>query len=90
MFRKSIVAKRLEAKRGKCAAMRAAKERKRMEEPGQEWTHFEHVLRFAVHPDGRHVSVRVGEQWERCGSERSVRAVLARAIWRKCDGGAKT
>jgi len=59
----------------------AAKARKRMEAPGEGWTHFEHVLRFAVSPDGRHVSLQMPSGWYRCGSERTIRSKLAKAIY---------
>jgi hypothetical protein len=45
------------------------------------WTHFEHLLRFAVSPDGRHVSLQMPNGWYRCGSERTIRSKLAKAIW---------
>lgn len=83
MYRKSIISKRLEAKRKRCALMRAAKAENRMAAPTSEWTRFEHLLKFAVSQDGRHVSLQVGDKWVRCGSERTIRALLAMAIWRK-------
>lgn len=84
-YRKSIRTMRKQAMLDRLAAMRKAKERKRLAAVAEcgMWKIHEHLLRFSVSPCGRFVAVRVGESWERCGSERSVRAVLARAIWRK-------
>ena len=58
-----------------------AKARKRMEAPGEGWTIHERLLRFAVSPDGRHVSLQMPNGWYRCGSERTIRAKLAKSIW---------
>lgn len=60
-----------------------AKASKRMAEPGDGWTRFDVMLSFAVSPDGRHVSLQMPNGWYRCGSERTIRSVLAKAIWRK-------
>ena len=50
-----------------------ARDRKRMADPDRAWTHHEHVLRFAVSPCGRYVSLRVGDRWERVRAELSPR-----------------
>lgn len=59
-----------------------AKAKKRMEEPGEGWTIREHLLRFAISPDGRHVSLETPNGWYVCGSERTIRSKLAKSIWR--------
>ena len=43
-----------------------AKARIRMEKPEQDWKVFEHLLRFAVSPDGRHVALEMPNGWYRC------------------------
>ena len=50
---------------------------------GEDWKTFERVLRVAFSPCGRYVSVESPTGWHRCGSERTVRAAIARALW-KC------
>lgn len=50
---------------------------------GMVWRQFETLLRWSVSPDGRYVGLQIGECWEVCGTERTVRAKLARAMWRK-------
>jgi hypothetical protein len=69
----------------KYANMRAAKKRKREEyaKTAGQWTPHEYLLRFTVSPDGRHVALAVGDTWRICGSERMVRSVLAKAIWKR-------
>ena len=68
----------------RCAAMRAAKERKRLALAAEcgAWTRHEYQLVFTIAPDGRAVGLQVGDEWYRCGSERTIRALLAKAIWR--------
>lgn len=89
MYRKSIWRKRYERKVAKCAAMRAAKERKRqaqLEKCGQ-WERVATVM-LIIHaaPDGRSIALRAcggrGE-WMRCGTERAVRGALARVMWQR-------
>lgn len=85
MYRKSIRALRKERMFVRMEKMRAAKERKRIaaDSGAGTWTAHEYLLRFSVSPCGRFVGLRVGDAWERCGSERTIRAVLAKAIWRR-------
>lgn len=72
-------------RRGESARQRGllgvAARRRKMAEVGQNWTVHEHLLRFAISPDGRHVALAMPNGWQRCGSERTIRAALARAIW---------
>ena len=69
----------------KCAAMRAAKERRRIERAKScdGWTQFSVQLNFAVSPDGRHVALSMPDGWYICASERTVRSKIAKAIYRK-------
>ena len=87
MFRKSIVENRLERKRKRCAAMRAAKERLRRERAKDcaNWTQFSVQLNFAVSPDGKHVALSMPNGWYICASERTVRSKIAKAIYRKTE-----
>lgn len=49
-----------------------------------EWKRYEYNLVFSVSSDGRHVGLQiVGNNWYRCGSERTIRSLLAKAIWNK-------
>ena len=88
MYRKSLRAIIYQRKVARCAAMRAAKERKRLARAAEcaGWTRHEYKLVFTVSPDGRAVGLAVNGKWCRCGSERTIRALLARAIWRKANG----
>lgn len=81
MYRKSIRATRKERKRERALAMVEARRRRMAEGPGADWQVFEHVLRYAVAPDGRTVALAVGKAWRRTGSERTIRGILARAIY---------
>ena len=90
MYRKSRRRIVLEGKRERCAAMRAAKARKRMERAGGEgWKLVRSVLMLVMvqaGPDGRSMALRActgAEEWYRCGSERAVRGALARMLWAK-------
>jgi hypothetical protein len=84
MYRKSRRMLALERKRKRCAAMRAAKERKRLAErfDGPEWTRWRTLL-LAVwaHRDGRHVGLWVDGKPFVCGSERAARAALAKTLY---------
>lgn len=84
MFRKSIRAKRKEGKAAKCAAMRAAKDRKRIadaEKCGQ-WVTRRLVFDVSFSPCGRYVGLRSESgRWQRCGSERAVRGRLASVLY---------
>lgn len=76
----------MEGKRARCAAMRAAKERRRLESREGEWRLVRVVeLRVFAAPDGRHVELHAQSErgfWARCGSERAVRGAVARVLWR--------
>lgn len=85
MYRKTLQRKSYESKVAKCAAMRAAKDRKRMESASGEWK-LVRTLWLAIYaaPDGRNMELHVASergQWRRCGSERSVRGALAKLLW---------
>jgi hypothetical protein len=87
MYRKSRRTIALDAKRARCAAMRAAKERKRLDSCGDSgsWPLVRAVwLAVYAAPDGRHVEIRaVSERgdWRRCGSERAVRGAVSTILW---------
>ncbi len=95
MFRKSRRYMRLQAKRERCAAMRAAKERLRVTRDAEaaRWE-IVRVLTILDPASGaahrwilragpeRRVSLEVDGRVTRCGSERTVRAALAKAMWR--------
>lgn len=88
----SYINRRAEARRSKCAAMRAAKERKRMES-AEAWQIIREVTlrdprNGAVHhwtisasPCGRYVDIVADGKHAVCGSERTVRCAIARAMW---------
>jgi hypothetical protein len=87
MYRKSRRTIALEAKRARCAAMRAAKARKcadsMRDAPG--W-HIVRTVWLCVYaaPDGRHIELHVASErgeWRRCGSERAVRGLVAEVLW---------
>ena len=84
MFRKSIRSIRKQRKADKCAAMRAAKERKRIadaEKCGQ-WVTRRVVFDVSYSPCGRYAGVRSESgKWHRCGSERAVRGLLASVLY---------
>jgi len=85
MYRKSVVASRLERKRKQCAAMRAAKERKRLAAAAEcgSWTTRRVEFEASFSPCGKYVGLRaVNGPWTRCGSERAVRIALGRVLWR--------
>lgn len=96
MYRKSLRVLRLERKRKRCAEMRVAKERKRLQArkdlPG--WT-LVRSLWLAVYaaPDGRSVELHCASErgeWVRVGCERAVRGALAKLIWKLRTIGNKT
>ena len=97
MFRKSRRYMRLQAKRERCAAMRAAKERLRLSRDAEaaRWE----IVRVLTILDpasgaahrwilraggecGRRVALEVDGRVTRCRSERTVRSALAKAMWR--------
>lgn len=82
MYRKSVRRMRYEAKRDRALNQAEARRRSMEEAPAADWSQHEHLLRYAVSPDGRTVAIQVGEVWRRTCSERTIRAILARAIYR--------
>lgn len=82
----------------RCAAMRAAKARKRQAAHAGEsgkWPLVRSVLlRLYASPDGRSLELRYADgerEWLRVGSERALRGKLARVLWRAksaCAGNA--
>ena len=87
MYRKSLYRRRYERKAARCAAMRAAKARKREQQavtdPG--WRRVASmIVTVDAAPDGRTVAIYCAglREWFRCGSERAVRGALARMICR--------
>ena len=76
--------RRRNAMRQKCAAMRAAKEHKRIERATECGTWAMRLCQFeaSFSPCGRYVGLRaINGPWQRCGSERSVRGALANVLW---------
>jgi hypothetical protein len=87
MYRKSRRAIVLQHKRERCAAMRAAKERKRLANTPEKWERVFTLLVIGhAAPDGRTLALQVHncKTWYRCGSVRAVRGALARMMWGKC------
>lgn len=76
----------------RCAGMRAAKERKRLDR-AKECEGWKRVGTFlvVVHagPDGRTMAIQAHgcDTWTRCGSERAVRGALARMLWERRERG---
>jgi hypothetical protein len=77
----------------RCAQMRAAKERRRIERAAgePEWTRVATALLvvFAA-PDGRSIEMRLATgngEVVRCGSLRAVRGAISRAVWGHRHGG---
>jgi hypothetical protein len=92
MYRKSISRKNYERKVAKCAAMRAAKERKRQEESQalqpSGWIRTggclgEHFVELMAYPDGKHVAVIVDGQHRQPRTMRGIARCIARMIERK-------
>lgn len=93
MYRKSIRTKRLEAKRKRCAAMRAAKERKRMafcatmRDVGGITTDGlfgAHSIRLLSYNDGEpHYAITVDGEHRTARTERGIIRLLAKMIYRK-------
>jgi len=88
MYRKTGCAIQMQRKRARCAAMRAAKERRRLESsassPGWRMVRAVWLAIYAA-PDGRHIEMHAVSDrgdWRRCGSERVVRAALAQIVWK--------
>lgn len=94
MYRKSIRLRRLDAKRQRCAAMRAAKERKRLAVvetidwvgrirfDGPMFGGCEHVIRVAARGDDAALLVEVDGRPFRPLTLRGLRGILARRLWR--------
>lgn len=93
MYRKSIRTKRLEAKRKRCAAMRAAKERKRMEfgstlhDVGGITTDGlfgAHSIRLLSYNDGEpHYAITVDGEHRQALTERGILRCMARMLFVK-------
>ena len=93
MYRKSFRTKRLEAKRKRCAAMRAAKERKRMERVSAmidvggirtDGILGEHFIRILSYGDGgRHYAITVDGEHRTARTERGILRCLARMLFVK-------
>ena len=93
MYRKSIRTKRLEAKRKRCAAMRAAKERKRMERvnamtdvggittDGILGAHSIRILSYG--DEGRHYAITVDGEHRQARTERGILRCMAAMIFAK-------
>ena len=93
MYRKSIRTKRLEAKRKRCAAMRAAKERKRMEFGSTlhdcggfttDGIFGSHSIRVLSYGDGgRHYAITVDGEHRQARTERGILRCVAQMIFKK-------
>lgn len=93
MYRKSIRTIRLEAKRKRCAAMRKAKERKRMEfsmamsDVGGFATDGilgKHVVRILSYWDGEpRYAITVDGEHRQARTERGILRILAKMIYKK-------
>jgi len=93
MYRKSIRTMHLEAKRKRCAAMRAAKQRKRMEfgatmlDVGGITTDGlfgDHSIRILSYGDGEpHYAITVDGEHRMARTERGILRILAKMIYRK-------
>ncbi len=99
MYRKSIRTKRLEAKRKRCAAMRAAKERKRMEfystlhDVGGITTDGmfgAHKIRILSYGDAEpHYAIVVDGEHRLARTERGIIRCIARMVYRKVEAARK-
>ena len=93
MYKKSIRTKRLEAKRKRCYAMRAAKERKRMEfgstmhDVGGITTDGlfgVHAIRLLSYGDSEpHYAITVDGEHRRARTERGIIRAIARTIYKR-------
>ncbi len=84
MYCKSIRSSKLQAKQKRCAAMRAAKERKRLATAAECGTWATRLCQFeaSFSPCGRYVGLlAINGPWQRCGSERAVRGAMAKVLW---------
>ena len=95
MYRKSIRTKRLEAKRKRCAAMRAAKDRIRMDRTAgmtdvggiaTDGLFGAHSIRFLSYGDGEpHYAITVDGEHRLARTERGILRLLARMVYRKLN-----
>lgn len=93
MYHKSLRAIRLESKRKRCAAMRAAKERKRMEQAHAmldvggfttDGIIGQHTVRILSYGDeGRHYAITVDGEHRQARTERGILRCLARMVCKK-------
>jgi hypothetical protein len=92
MYRKSITRKNYERKVAKCAAMRAAKNRLRMERTSAmrdvggfvtDGCLGAHTVRLLAWADGSHVAVRVDGKDRQARTLRGVVRILAGVIFKK-------
>ena len=93
MYRKSIRTKRLEAKRKRCAAMRAAKQRKRMERVSAmidvggirtDGIFGAHSIRLLSYGDcRRHYAITVDGEHRQARTERGILRCMARMLFVK-------
>ena len=96
MYRKSVRVLRVEEKRRRCAAMRAAKERKRMA-LGQAMVPVgwlttggclgEHRVELLAYPDGLHLAVSVDGVPRKARTMRGVARCVALMLWGKMAHG---
>lgn len=94
MYRKSIIAKRKEAKAKRCAQMRAAKERKRialstsLKDVGGFVTDGclgNHVVRFMAFPDGERLAVVIDWNHRKFRTYRGVLRCIAKMVINRMD-----
>jgi hypothetical protein len=99
MYRKSVITRQLERKRKRCAAMRAAKDRKRITEAPAlvecggllTWGALgNHDIRLLAYPDGRQVAVVVDGAHKRPRTLRGVWRVIGEMVWRGMQKGGMT
>ena len=93
MYRKSIRTMRIESKRKRCAAMRAAKQRKRMEFGATlrdvggiatDGLFCAHSIRLLSYGDGEpHYAITVDGEHRTARTERGVLRLLARMVYGK-------
>jgi len=93
MYRKSLRTKRLEAKRKRCAAMRATKERKRMERVSAmtdvggittDGILGDHSIRILSYGDeGRHYAITVDGEHRQARTERGILRCVTQMIFKK-------
>lgn len=62
-----------------------AKAKKRMADSSLGWTNHRHVFEYSVSPCGRYIGLTIDGKWTRCGTERYLRGILAKMIWKKTN-----